>query len=149
MGGHNSSKRTNNKNKNTLKECNPINILDNINSKYILKQIIDNLTKKKVLEFFKYNKLLKEKLDININDYKSFCEQIEIEIILKNEITHGKFINIPKEKEQYFHIYFNNDKKEVKKTELNKEDKISKINIIIDYQIESFKKLFYNNSSNL
>ena len=34
------------------------------------------------------------------------------------------------------------NKEEIKKTELNKEDKVSKINIIIDYQIKSFKGLF-------
>ena len=105
MGSHNSSKKANNKNKNLLIEYSQINILDKINSKYILKQITDNLTKKKKLEFFKYNKLLQEKLDININDYKLFSEQIEIEIIVKNEITQGKFINITNEKEQYFQIY--------------------------------------------
>ena len=32
--------------------------------------------------------------------------------------------------------------KKLKKTELNEEDKVSKINIIIDYQIESFFELF-------
>ena len=146
MGGHNSSKRANNKNKNLLKEYNPINILNNINSKYILKQIADSLTKKERLEFFKYNKLLKEKLDININDYKSFCEQIEIEIILKNEITHGKFINIPKEKEQYFHIYFNNDNKEIKRYYIKESDNVKKINIIIDNEINSLDGLFENRS---
>ena len=33
-------------------------------------------------------------------------------------------------------------KKGIKKTKLNEEDKVSKINIIIDYQIKSFKYLF-------
>ena len=34
--------------------------------------------------------------------------------------------------------------KEIKKTEINKDDKISKIKIIFDYQIKSFNYLFYN-----
>ena len=46
-------------------------------------------------------------------------------------------------KKKYFHIYFNDNKEEIKKTELNKEDKVSKINIIIDHQIKTFYLLFY------
>ena len=40
------------------------------------------------------------------------------------------------------HIYFNDNKEEIKKTDTNKENKAPKINIIIDYQIESFSSLF-------
>ena len=66
---------------------------------------------------------------------------IELEIIpIENE--YGPFIKIKDENKKYFHIYFNNNKEEIKKTELNKEDKVSKINITIDYQIESFYGLF-------
>ena len=54
------------------------------------------------------------------------------------------FINIKEEDKKYFHIYFNNNKEEIKKTEINEEDKVSKINITIDYQIESFDWLFAN-----
>ena len=50
--------------------------------------------------------------------------------------------SIDERDKKYFHIYFNDKKKEIKKTELNKEDKVSKINIIIDNQIKSFKHLF-------
>ena len=57
---------------------------------------------------------------------------------------YGKFISINEEDKKYFHIYFNDNKEETKKTELNEEDKISKINIIIDYQIESFSELFFD-----
>ena len=57
---------------------------------------------------------------------------------------YGKFININEEDKKYFHIYFNdNKKKEIKNTSLNKDDNVSKISIIIDYQIKSFSKLFY------
>ena len=42
-------------------------------------------------------------------------------------------------------IYYNdNKKKEIKNTSLNKDDNVSKISIIIDYQIKSFSRLFYN-----
>ena len=46
-------------------------------------------------------------------------------------------------KKKYFHIYFSDNKKKIKKTEIDEEDKVSKINIIIDYQIKSFSGLFY------
>ena len=55
-----------------------------------------------------------------------------------------KFININENEKSYFHIYFNDNKEDIKKTKLNKEDNASKINIIIDYQIKSFKGLFYD-----
>ena len=55
----------------------------------------------------------------------------------------GQFMNIKKEDEEYYHIYFNNNKKdEIKRTNLKEDDKISKINIIIDYQVNSFSRLF-------
>ena len=61
-------------------------------------------------------------------------------IFLKN--IYGSFINIKEEENKYFHIYFNGNKEETKKTELNRENKVSKIKIIIDYIIKSFKELF-------
>ena len=43
----------------------------------------------------------------------------------------------------YYHIYFNDNKEEIKnKYEINKEDKVTKIKIIIDYQVKSLKELF-------
>ena len=57
--------------------------------------------------------------------------------------VYGKFINIKEEDKKYFHIYFNdNKKKEIES--LYKDDNVSKISIIIDYQIKSFSELFYN-----
>ena len=56
---------------------------------------------------------------------------------------YGNFININnKEDEKYYHIYFDEDKEEIKRTYLNKNDKVSIINIIIDYPIKSFSELF-------
>ena len=89
---------------------------------------------------------IQKRLNVNINNYKDFsekCSSIELEIIpIQNK--YGPFIKIKEENKKYFHIYFNNNKEEIKKTELNKEDKVSKINITIDYQIESFFELFKN-----
>ena len=51
----------------------------------------------------------------------------------------GKIININEEDKKYIHIYFNdNKKKEIENTSLNIDDNVSKISIIIDYQIKSF-----------
>ena len=102
---------------------------------------------KKSLELIKYNQKLQQKLNIHINNYREYSENyspIEIEIKpAKNK--YGKFININKEDELYYHIYLN-DEEEIKKTILdkNKDKHVEKINIKIDYQIKSFKQLFYD-----
>ena len=57
---------------------------------------------------------------------------------------YDKFININKENEKYYHIYFDNNKEEIKRNYLNENEQIKLIKIIIDYQVKSFKKLFYN-----
>ena len=106
----------------------------NIKSDYILKKIFNFISKLKSLETIKYNKRLQNRLNINIDDYKNYSEKlpIEIEIIpIKNGI--GKFIN---KSGEYYHIYFNENKNEIKKNYLSEEDKVSKIKIIIDYQIK-------------
>ena len=48
------------------------NLLYNIKSKYIMKQIIDNLQKIKILKLINYNKSLREKLEISTDDYKEY-----------------------------------------------------------------------------
>ena len=87
--------------------------LDNIKSKHIVEIIFDNIQKKKALDIIKHNKKLQNRININNNGWKKLCE-IEIEIIpIQNSF--GKFININKEDELYFHIYFNDDKEEIKR----------------------------------
>ena len=121
------------------------NQLKNVKSDYILKKFFGYMQKRKSLETVKYNKSIQKRIDININHYKVFSEQyssIELEIIpIKGE--YGKFINIKKEDKKFIHIYFNdNKKKEIENTSLNLDDNVSKISIIIDYQIKSFSELF-------
>ena len=125
--------------------------LEKIKSVYFLQnRLFEILTKNKFLEIIKYNKTLQKKLDLSIKDYKEYSEifsPIEIELIpIKNDF--GSFINlyVEKEKAAYFHIYFNNDKEEIKRYVLNKDDNISKIKLIIDYQILSFNELFSNSN---
>ena len=120
-------------------------LLCNINSKYILQKIFENMSQKKSLTIIKNNKIIQQRLDISIDTYKEYFityTTIEIEII-PIEKVYGKFINISKkEDEQFFHIYFDNNKEELKKYELNEDDKINSIKIIIDHQIKSFSNLF-------
>ena len=117
--------------------------LENIKSKYILKQIFDNLQKIKILIIAKYNKKIKNKLDLTINDYKEYSE-IEMEIIPVTN-KYGKFIHINNEEdESYYHIYFNNNDEKIKRNYIKEDEEIKIIKIIIDYQIKSFKDLFEN-----
>ena len=115
-------------------------IFKNIKRKYILEKIFNILSKRKTLKIIKYNKNIKERLNINKNDYKEFGE-IELEITpVKNK--YGKFIIIKKEEESYYHIFFNNNKEEIKRNYLNENDKVTNINIIIDYKVTSLNGLF-------
>ena len=87
------------------------------------------MTTKKKFEIVKYNKRIQNRLNLNVKDYKEYSEtftQIEIEIISTRGI-YGKFININENDELYYHIYFNDNKEEIKnKYEINKEDKATK-----------------------
>ena len=135
-----------NKNNGNSEQIKSKNILRNIKSDYILQIIFDNLQKEKFLDIIKHNKKAQIRLNLTIKDYKDFSEiysPIEIELIpLENK--YGDFINIlNKEEESYFHIYFNDDKDEIKRNHLNEIDKVTKIKIIIDYQIKSFFQLFF------
>ena len=125
-----------------MKEENKKSILFNIKSIYILKQILDNLEETKLLNLIRYNKCHQNKLNLDINTYKD-AKKIEIEII-PFKFDYEKFINIPFKKEMFFHIYFNDNKEEIKRNyRLRKEDNVEKIKIIIDPQISSLRNLFY------
>ena len=126
-----------------------VNHSQNIKSKYILKQIFWNLTNKKKLVLVKFNKKIQARLDLGINDYKDYSEKltpIEIELFFINKKKYSdcnEFMSITEKERKYFHIYINDSKKEIENNYLNKDEDIKKINIIIDYQIKSFYRLFY------
>ena len=88
-------------------------VLKDVKSNYILKKIFYNLTKGKFLNIIKYNKKIKKRLNININDFKEYSEifsTIEIEIIpIKNKDC--EFINSYEQNGHLYHIYFNDNKK--------------------------------------
>ena len=116
------------------------NQLKNVKSHYIIKKFFGYISKRKYLEAIRYNKSIQKRIDININHYKAYSEEYSVPVKGKN----GKFIDIEKEDKKYFHIYFNDNKKqEIENTSLYKDDIVSKITIIIDYQIKSFSRLFY------
>ena len=115
-------------------------VFDKLKSNYFLQKVFNNLQEKKRLQIPKYNKKTKNRLNITNNTYKVYCD-IEIEIIpVKNK--YDKFINIKDEDKIYFHIYFNNNKEEIKRNYLIEDDNVTKINIIIDYQVISLESLF-------
>ena len=86
-------------------------------------------TKKKKLEIVKYNKKIQDRINLSVKDYKEYSEtftSIEIEIIPTKD-KYGRFINIDGN-DEYYHIYFNDNKKEIKnKYEIDEEDKVTKI----------------------
>ena len=126
--------------KENIVKKNSKSLIKNIKSIQIFKKIFNIISKKIFFQVIKYNKNIQNKLNIYSEDYKELCE-IEIEIKPKlNEF--GKFINIKKEDRLYYHIFFNNNQKEINRTYLNKNENVANIKIIIDYQIESFDSLF-------
>ena len=119
-------------------------IFANLKSDYFLKTVFDILHKKTSLNIIKYNKKNRKRINININDYKEYSEKyssIEIVIKLANN-KYGKFINISNEEENYYHIYFDNNKKEIKRNYTFKNEKIKTIKVIIEHQVKSFYSLF-------
>ena len=121
-------------------------MLGNLKSHYILEFVLNFVLKKKSFEIIKYNKKIQQRLNVTINDYRKYSEMyssIEIEIIpCKNK--YGKFINISEEDKKFYHIYFNDNKNEIKTTYISDNVQISKIKVIIDYQVKSFFELFYH-----
>ena len=120
--------------------------LEILRSNFVFKKILIYMKKNKILDIMKYNKRLQKRLNLNINDYKEYSKlysSIEIELKLVDN-KYGEFINIPDDDNEYYHIYFDNSNEEIKRNYLIKTDKVKIIKIIIDYQVKSFKKLFYN-----
>ena len=121
------------------KENQKIN-LRNIKYKYILSKILDNLDEIKFLNIIKYNKAIQDICKKNINDYKNKYYEIEIELIPRSErFGKGKIINID---EKYCHIYFDDKPEEVKRNFIKKNEKVSKIKVILNYEGDSLRELF-------
>ena len=118
------------------------NCFGNIKSKYIIKRIFSNLKENRWLKIIKCNKIIQNKLNIDVNYYKRY-NNIEIELIPINKEYENKFIKISnKEHESYIHIFFNNDKNEIKKNYFTKNENITKIKVIVDFEVKSLSGLF-------
>ena len=135
---------------NTGKEIEKLNLIKsknkfiNLKSNYILKKLFGIMQTRISLKIIKYNINIQKRMNININNYKDFSEKfssIELEII-PIQSKYGPFIKIKEEDKKYFHIYFNDNKEEIKRNYLNKNDNVEKLKIIIDYQVKSFEGLF-------
>ena len=124
-------------------------MLNNLKSIFILKTIINNLSKRKYLSLIINNKNLQNKLNITIDTYIKYSNQIEVEIIPdKNKIqiddNSNKFINIiEKNDEPFYHMYFNWGKEEIKRDYIKHNENITKINILIELEVKSILFLFY------
>ena len=125
-------------------------IFKKLKNDYFLRKLFHHLLKKKTLDIIKYNKIIKERINKSIKVYKDYLEiyspiEIEIKPIKPINKYKRKFINI-KENETYYHIYFNDNKEEAKRNYIKKNENVTKLKIIIiiDYQIKSFKDLFYD-----
>ena len=107
---------------------------ESLKSDYFLQKLYDNMTKKKKLEIVKYNKKIQNRINLSVKDYKEYSETftpIEIEIIPKKG-EYGRFINIDENDKLYYHIYFNDNKEEIKnKNKIDEQDKVTKIKIIL------------------
>ena len=109
MESSNKASKENNKENESPK---PNLIMESLKSDYFLQKLYDIMSKKKKLEIVKYNKKIQNRLNLSLNDYKEYRE-IEIEII-PNKGGYGKFINIKENDKLYYHIYFNDNKEEIK-----------------------------------
>ena len=120
--------------------------LKEVKSKLILKKIISCIQREKLMKIIFRNKKLQNKLNLSINDYKKLCTvEIEMEIINRKIKEDAYFIHyLNEEISSFYHIYFDDNKEEMKRNYLTPEDKITKIKISIDSGIESLKNLFYN-----
>ena len=103
------------------------------------------LSYRNFLNIFKYNQKLQKKLEISKNDYIKY-NQIEIDIIpieFNKNIDKQNIINFFSIEKAYYHIFIN-DKEIKRRNYLKKDDYSKKIKIVIEPQIKSLKRLFYN-----
>ena len=119
------------------------NLCNQIRNKYILRNIFELLREHRLLQIIQYNKYIQKRIDKGIIDYINY-KKIIIELIPINIDYKNYFIYISEKEKPYFHIYFNDERRERKKTYFNKNQNVKKIKIIIDEEIKSLSKLFSN-----
>ena len=90
-------------------------MLNSIKSNYILKKIFENVEKNLYLRLLKNNKNLQTKLDLSIDTYKEYYDQIEIDIIPKEKNLEEKNIFMTKSEVLDYKVYFNSSFEDAKR----------------------------------
>ena len=111
----------------------PNPILESLKSDYFLQKLYDIMPKKKKLEIVKYNKKVQNRLDLGIKDYKEYSETFTPIEIIPTKGKYFRFISINKNDELFYHIYFNDNKEEIK----NKDE------IQVDFFGKTTKNAYY------
>jgi surface protein len=121
-------------------------MLEEIKSKYILQHIFNIICERKMLQLIKHNKNDQEKLEISEIDYRKFTQiEIEIKLLQLDKFEENKFIFINlKEDQSFYHIYFDNNKEEIKRTFVKRLERISIIKIVLEMEIKSLMGLFHD-----
>ena len=127
-------------------------MLEKIKSLYVLKIIINKIQNKKYLKLFAYNNYLQQKLNISIDTYINYFYKIEVEIEMLNnrnklskDDKKNEFIQIIDEKDrQFYHIFINEEKEEIKRNYILKNEIGTKIKVLIDLNVKSISQLFCN-----
>ena len=110
-----------------LKQTESKFIFDNLKSNIILKKIFNFMRKNKSMNIMRNSKKLQKRLNLYFNDYKEqynfslYNSPIEIELKFVDN-KYDKFINIPDKNKEYFHIYFDYSKEEIKRNYLIQKD---------------------------
>ena len=120
-------------------------ILKKVKSKYIIMKIFENLKQNRLLDIIHYNKKYQKLMNKKIFDYQKAFSKIVIEVIPKENV-YGIFINniYCKSIKSNVEIYFNDDKKEIKRESITKNDNVKKIRIIINHKIKTLYRFFSN-----
>ena len=120
-------------------------ILKKVKSKYIIMKIFENLKQNRLLDIIHYNKKYQKLMNKKIFDYQKAFSKIVIEVIPKENL-YGMFINsiYCKSIKSNVEIYFNDDKKEIKRESITKNDNVKKIRIIINHKIKTLYRFFSN-----
>ena len=126
-----------------IKHHNSPNSYSYITSHFILKQILSHLKEKNLLKLIKHNKAFQNILNIGVKDYKDYNQVII-------ELTPVQYF---KEKNYFFkynyssdesaiHIFFNDDTEDKSRNYFNKEDKVTKIKMVLEWEVITLYELF-------
>ena len=119
-------------------------MIEGIKSEYILRKVFKYIPEGIYLRILNHNKKLQKKLNIILDDFKKYSDQIVIEIIPAKKIPYKSTFISKCGPESAYHIYFNESTKEMERNYLLKNEKVEKIKVKIDIkeEIKSVEGLF-------